>query len=323
MADSKKGKTAKASVKKQATPERSGPGVIVLQWLTYAFWGWGALALLWLVYMVLLSFMTERSPGDAALYAIAATLVLLPLSVACDVFYVRREPLKKAGASMVVMVFHAVIFAVLGIGALIAAVFSLIQLYVGSGDSTSTQVWLYSFLIAAAVYALLFMRALNPFSSQKPARLFPVAMVAIVGVFVVLGFVGPLAVERESRDDRRIEAHLSGVQHEINNYIYANKQLPKDLQVLNITDNGARQLVDDELVTYKQRGTVAKDNGASEYRYELCVSYVRASSTGYRSYSDGEYSEYLDSYNHPKGEACYSLKATTDAEAVQGVRAAQ
>ncbi|MGH7250207.1 MAG: hypothetical protein ACREGC_04480, partial [Minisyncoccia bacterium] len=103
------------------------PNVIVMQWLTYAFWGWTALSLSILTGIVLANFINKADMGSFTPYAIAAVLVLLPISFVCDYFYSKHEPGKNTGSAMVVMVIHAVLFALFGVGALIGIVFSLVQ----------------------------------------------------------------------------------------------------------------------------------------------------------------------------------------------------
>jgi hypothetical protein len=310
-------------------PVHVGAGIIVLQWLTYAFWGWTILALIWLVFIVLSGFITSQDTSSMVPYAIAATLVLLPISAVCDIFYTRREQQKKTGASMVVMIIHAVIFALFGIGALISAVLAAIQLFIGasgSGGNDFTLIWLYTFLISAAVYAVTFLRTLNPFKSRGLAHVFPYLMMVVVGVFIVLGVVGPLAQARLVKDDRRIESQLSTVNRAVRDHIRNNDALPASLGDVTIKDPEAKQLVQDNLVTYKAGSVESKkpsklkseaaDETSKEYRYELCVTYKKESSSYRSSYdyyddNDGEASTVLSTYNHPAGEVCYKQKTTT------------
>ena len=53
----------------------------------------------------------DADVGSFDPYAVAAVLVLLPVSFITDFFYSKREPGKKTGAATIVMVIHAVLYA--------------------------------------------------------------------------------------------------------------------------------------------------------------------------------------------------------------------
>lgn len=314
--------TKAKSVKNEAG---SSAGVIILQWLTYVFWGWTILSLVWLVFIVLANFITSQDTSDMVPYAVAATLVLLPLSLVCDIFYGRREPVKKTGAAMVVMVIHAVIFAIFGIGMLISAVLTFVQMMIGVSDSSDFQtVWLWTSLISAGVYALTFLRTLNPSPKLRLTIVYPVVMAAIVGLFIVLGFVGPVAQASLTRDDRDIEHSLGSVSSAVDRYARNNDKLPESLDDVQLRGD-AKTLVERGLVEYKNEGKIPggtpnpDENGRStmiyrmgEYRYQLCVEYKKedSRSSGYSDYTDeeDEYRSSVSTYGHPAGEVCYKLR---------------
>lgn len=321
---------------KVVTPEvhkQASAGHIVLQWLTYVFWGWTILGLVWLMVIVLGNAITGNDTSGMVPYAIAASLVLLPISVVCDVFYSRHELRKKTGASMVVMIIHAVIFALFGIGALISGILLAIELFIGTSSSSGswTTVWLYSFLASAVVYALTFLRTLNPFHSFKIGRWYTIFMVLVVGVFIALGVVGPLAQARLTKDDRRIETNLSVISSAVERYTQDKKALPTNLSQIDLSGSpDAGALISDNLVTYRPEGSVKSTNTFrqdratapdTDYRYQLCVTYKKASADRYASsYNSGEeYDSYPSVGNHPAGEVCYKLK-TTIAAPVAGVQ---
>lgn len=313
--------------------KQASAGHIVLQWLTYVFWGWTILGLVWLMVIVLGNAVTGNDTSGMVPYAIAASLVLLPISVVCDVFYSRHELRKKTGASMVVMIIHAVIFALFGIGALISGILLAIELFIGtsSGSGSWTTVWLYSFLASAVVYALTFLRTLNPFHSFKIGRWYTIFMVLVVGAFIALGVVGPLAQARITKDDRRIETNLSVISSAVERYTQDKKALPTNLSQIDLSGSpDAGALISDNLVTYRPEGSVKSTNTFrqdratahdTDYRYQLCVTYKKASADRYASsYNSGEeYDSYPSVGNHPAGEVCYKLK-TTIAAPVAGVQ---
>lgn len=311
----------------EPVPEKAGAGLIILQWLTYAFWGWTVLALSILTTTVIASFIADADTGGFTPYGIAAVLVLLPISFVVDSFYSKKEPQKKTGAEMLVMVIHAVLFALFAIGALIGAVFALVQLMTSSADTSGIQVGLYSCLIITAYYALTFLRTLNPAQLSVVQRLYRFVMLASVGLIALLGVIGPVAQEISRRDDKLIEASLSDVSRAINSYAAKNKTLPSDLNALSLTGD-EKKLVEKGLVEYKPEGPVTIGTSRSststyssrlnntsrvEYRYQLCATYKKES-RGYGKYSSSydrinreEYSSYISAYSHPAGEVCYKV----------------
>jgi hypothetical protein len=338
-------KAALADTTIPATPDMTAPaapapaqrqvsaGLVVLQWLTYAFWGWTLLGLSFLVSMVFLSFIGGHDVGGFTPYGIAATLVLLPISFICDTLYAKREPEHKTGAETLVMVVHAVLFALFGIGALIVSVFSLVQLMVSGLGTKDTLTALLSGLVIAGYYGLTFLRTLNPAKLRKATRWYRFAMLLSVGIFAILGIVGPVAKERSLRNDRLIESSLPSISSKVSSYANKEKKLPENLNQLELDDD-AKNLLATNLVTYKKEGLVEKSttlpgaNGnpgfgyedtqydsideADVYRYQLCVTYKEKS--GDSSYSsnpstdDDGYTDYLYIYDHPAGNVCYKLK---------------
>lgn len=311
-------------------PVTSSPGLIVLQWLTYAFWGWTVVAMSFLTVTVLAHFINGADVGDSTLYSIAAVLVLLPISVVCDIFYIKREPEKKTGASSIVMVIHAVIFALCGIGALVTVVFSLVTLYISSSGSENTMVALYSALIIAFLFAVIFLRTILPKKLFRMRRYFIILMVLVVGIIITFGAIGPVAEARATRTDKLIESGLDGVQYGVDNYVSDNKKLPNSLADIKLTGD-TKKLVTDNLVTYKNDGkssgyinitdstdpTDLTDTPTEDiYRYQLCVTYKKATDGYSNRYdssdvdSDG-YGTYLSNYSHPAGAICYKLKTVT------------
>jgi hypothetical protein len=301
-------------------PVASSPGLIILQWLTYAFWFWTVIAMSYLTVTVLAHYISGADVGDSTLYSIAAVVVLLPISVICDIFYIKREPEKKTGAASIVMIIHAVIFALAGIGALVTAVFSVVTLYISNSGSENTLVTLYSALIIAFLFAVIFLRTILPKKLFKMRPYFIILMVVIVGVIVTFGVIGPVAEARATRNDKLIEANLGDVSTSIDNYVTKNKQLPKGLDNIELTGD-TKKLVTDNLVTYKNDGKSSEQTDSTTmtgtYRYQLCVTYTKASKNDNGAVfnpatvnSDG-YSDYISYTSHTAGYTCYKLETTT------------
>jgi len=313
-----------AAVPPAAESHHTNPGLIVLEWLTYAFWGWTVLGMSILTATVISSFINDSDTSDFAPYAIAAVLVLLPISIVTDVFYTKREPVKKSGAAAIVMVIHAVIFALFGIGSLIAAVISVITMFTSSSTSHASEVALLSAVIIFILYGVTFLRTLLPAKFPWLRRAFILFMVGVVGLIAILGIVGPVAKARSLRTDKLIEQNLPTISTAISSYATKNHRLPSDLNSLDITNNDAKLLLDQDLVTYKQDSPpVTADNYYSSnyssqtyvsptaYYYELCVTYKKATNQQYPDYgslSDDGYDSYPSTYTHKAGNTCYKLK---------------
>ncbi len=302
-------------------PSINSPGVIVLQWLTYAFWGWTVIAMSFLTVTVLAFFIESADVSEPIQYGIAAVVVLLPVSVICDLLYSRREQEKKTGFASFVMIIHAVAFALAAIGCFITAAFSTVNLFINGFGSKGTQITLYSALIIAVLLSMVLFRTTIPKQLFKMRRYFIILMIIGVGTIIILGIFGPIAEAQVTRDDRLIESGLDYVNNGVQNYVSHNNKLPASLSDISVTDD-AKTLVDRNLVTIKNDGKVSEldDNGYSEdvYRYQLCVIYKKASSNERTNYyaEDGsdEYSTYLPTYTHPAGNKCYKLKASISSE---------
>lgn len=338
--------SAAAAPPQVVEPAKVSPGQLVLQWLTYAFWGWSALAVSLLTAMVVNYFL--RVDGwsgvfqEAVAYVLASVLVLFAISLATDIFYTKHEKTHKTGASMVVMVIHAVIFALFGIGWLIAAVFGAVRLLMGdtdSGDGALAQIL--SSLIIVLVYGFTLVRTLLPFGKASFVRIFWIFMSALVGVLLIAAIAGPAAQARLAKADEAIESGLPSVSRAINDYTERNDALPKSLKDINSSLEGdARTIVQENKVKYQAKerlntptlllpqadqdvpgvesqtwsiGSNTKDSPV--YHYVLCVTYASES-----EYYDENYDSYRDSlgddnyptvpstYRHPSGEVCYDLQ---------------
>jgi hypothetical protein len=269
--------------------------------------------------MTISSFLIKDTPISGTAYAIAIVLVLLPISFITDIFYSKQEPQHKRGGIQVVMIIHAVIFALFGIGSLIAAVIAVVMMFVSSGDHTGAKITLFSSLIIALYYAITFLRTLNPARLPLIKRSYKFVMLVTVGIIALLGILGPVAKERGTRDDRLISSHLPSVASAVSSYSRTNKKLPESLEDLSLSGD-AEKLAKSGKVTYKQQGTGTSTNTSTRatttrtvFKYDLCVKY-KAESNGYGRYGDiytrtnTEYTtSYVSTYAHPAGDVCYKL----------------
>ena len=304
------------------------PGTLVLQWLTYAFWGWTVLALAWLTTLGIghvLNPDSQMYETTTVAYSLAAVVVLFGISLVCDIFYTKRESLVKTGASSLIMIIHAVLFALFGIGALIFAVFALVRLFVGDnggsyGDA-GAKTMLYTGLIIAVVYAATLLRTLRPFKLTRSSAVYWVFMGVVTAAVVWLGVSGPVWQARETRDDRLIERGLPQLSDVIRNHTAKSDTLPGSLAEVKDEANGdARTLIERGLVEYKPGGVISDgpegstpkffDSISQSFKYQLCVTYK--AKKGDDSYyakpsydAGGQISP--ETYTHGAGRVCYDL----------------
>jgi hypothetical protein len=310
-------------------PGFDGTALAVLQWLSYALWGLTVIAISVMAVAVLSFFITGSSIGDSINYSMAAVFVLLPLSLIFDLMYIKNEPETKSRISSVITIIHAVIFALLGVGSLIAIAFSIVSLIVSSSGHDSIMVTLYSSLIIAFLFLLLFLQTVLPKSYTRVRYLFILVMLISVVTVCVYAITGPVADAQLTRNDNLIETNLPTVGDAVNTYASDNDKLPPGLVSLDLTGD-AKVLVTNKLVTYIQDNPPISnyDTSSKTFYYELCVTYKKASSDQYAtpvyatgatssssassSYvsADDGYSTYVSTTPHPAGYKCYKL--TTD-----------
>lgn len=333
--------------------EQNTPMTLVLQWLTYAFWGWFALAILWLSSVTITYFVAGIGNEDWSMmvaYPVAATIVLLLVAGVVDFFYARVEPVRKQGVATAIMVIHAVIFALCGIGAVIGFVFSLVNLSLNSGNATGAkvaQVTLLVSLVTLFVYAVLLARTLLVAKLSRISRIASGVLAAVAILFIILGFSGPVATAVMTRNDRQLEAALVQVPNLVQTYARQNKKLPASLNDLSSQTNSyinsdTKAVIEKGVIRYTANTKPASDDevmsiapqkssGASvddysrrnsdrnvEHYYTLCVTWDNEkrpsdSVPSYESDTSDDYSRTssISTYRHKKGEQCYDLQAVT------------
>ena len=302
---------------------------LVLQWLTYAFWGWFALAMLWLsavVYAFLVNGSDSNDWTSVVSYPIASVLVLLVVAAVVDFFYRRREPAKKEGFATAVMVIHTVIFALCGIGALVAAVFAGINLVLSETPSASDgiRVALFTALTMVPIYALLTARTTLVAKWRRIPMLTTIILSIGAVVFMGIGVFGPVMKSVTTRQDRQVASALNSIVYAVNSYDQENDKLPESLDGLSFDtyDNTDTTTVKDLLakgvITYKSNtksATTPSTEGSYSTRtvryYQLCATFTSAQTSPYTTYSSTSYSESINAQYHKKGEQCYNVKTNS------------
>lgn len=301
-----------SKIKHQAT------GLTILQWLTYAFWYWLILGLIWVLALILASAMIDdasRTIAEMVPFALATVAVLLPAAFVIDLFYRRHESPEKTGASAVIMTVHTVLFAVCSVGALVAAIFAVLGGLVDGNFSDERVVAILTLLGATVLFAITLPRVLYPAKIVKLPLIYSSVMLGISLLILILSFIGPVSASIKTRNDRHIESGLYDVSQQIQNYINTNKEAPASLDDIRFSSHSARLLIDNNLVSYKDEGAVVNQLGTLEkHRYQLCVTYAEARVDSYGGIEiydldeDG-YRSYPATSSHSAGEVCYKLQA--------------
>lgn len=302
---------------------------LVLQWLTYAFWGWFALAMLWLSAVVYAFLVVGSDSNDwtgVVSYPIASVLVLLVVAAVVDFFYRRREPAKKEGFATAVMVIHTVIFALCGIGALVASVFAGINLVLSETPSASDgiRIALFTALTMVPVYALLIARATLVAKWRRIPMLTTIILSVGAAVFIGIGVFGPVMKSVTTRQDRQVSSALNSIVYAVNSYDQENDKLPESLDGLSFdtygnTDTKAtKDLLTKKVITYKPNTkSESAPSAQSDYStrtvryYQICATFTSAQTSPYTTYSSTSYSESINAQYHKKGEQCYNVKTNS------------
>ncbi len=265
-------------------PQNNSGGVLVLQWLTYAFWFWFAVSTSWLAGVVINFFVAGSTSysewGDQLAYPLASVIITLLIALVADFFYAKHEPEKKIGGANVIMLLHVVPFVLVAIGALVTIVFALINMLLNSDPITDTDGPLQIMLVALVVVVLLGLAAVRAFFGSKPRiRLIAkLAFVAVAAGFIVAGIAGPAVEAVRTKDDRLIEQALQSLSSDIRNYVSENNKLPASLSDVTYGEksysaSAVQKLIDSKLVTYKAN-TLPSSNSSydpSDIRTQLCV----------------------------------------------------
>lgn len=309
--------TDSSTATEKQTQKTSVPATThILQWLTYAFWGFTLVALSVLIFIVMFNLLNDSNSENASLYTLAAIVVLLPISLVCDFLYQKREQPKKSGAGTAILAIHAVIFALIAIGMLITGLFAIIGLVTEVqstyASNAATAIIVSSFIIFT-LFGFTFIRTINP--SKKTTlipRVHAAVMGAIIVTFAVLAFVGPFALSLKTKDDRFIDNNISTLNDAIGDYARENHKLPNSLNDLSLPSQDTQRLVDEKLVTYH-----TDPSTPLMLRYQLCTTYKAADNTSssyYRATPTNTYESYVSTYGHPAGDVCYKLQIINAAQ---------
>ncbi len=259
--------------KETAEVHHNSAADLVLQWVTYAFWGWFVAAMVWLAAVTLNFFIAGNHAdewGSTLAYPLASVIVMLLCAGAADFFYSRREPAVKQGGASVIMLIHSVLFILLAVAALIVAVFSGIMMALNSDPTNGTdgpKVALFTSLVVCILYSALATRVLYG-GRRRVVRLgFWVTAGVVALGFIIASFAGPAAEANRTKQDRLVETALPSLANDIQNYARKNDKLPASLKdvtyIKSSSAEGVQKIIDQGLVTYKPNTLPAKTGNFS------------------------------------------------------------
>lgn len=310
----------------QDADRRPSGGMLVLQWLVYAFWFWYGVSTTWLAGVVIAYFVARGSStnwSEMLAYPLASVIIMLAIAFVADWFYARREPAKKTGGANIIMLLHVVPFVLIAIGSLIVIVFSLISMLLNSDPVNSGDGPLQAMLTFAVTFVLFAVLALRAFYGGAK-RMVRIAAWAVFGfaalVFIVTAIAGPAMEAARTKQDRLIESALPSLSSDIRNYTSKNNKLPEKITDVTYTasskSSAVQKLINDGLVTYKPNTLPAKDGnsyepgddysgsvssskypsyGGKKFYYQLCTVYKQEKKSEYN------YTASQDSYTQGSG----------------------
>lgn len=253
---------------------------IVLQILSYFGWALVISGLPWLFDTVVRFFVFSSSEYVSVIPQVAATaLVLVPAAFLLDMFYRKREQLRKSGAELVLSIIALVIAGLAGIPSLIYAFTQFFYFVLGTGDQTGTEYLVRGStgLFTALILAGFFFRTLNYKKTARLPKLFSLSMLIISIALVVTAVVSPITNRQQRIDDRLIEVGHKEIVRAIKEQTKANEKLPASLQDIANRDQlspEAQQLLDKNLLEY-QPGQNDTSSSSSYLRlpFTLCATF--------------------------------------------------
>ncbi|NCU40636.1 hypothetical protein EOL73_02665 [Candidatus Saccharibacteria bacterium] len=313
----------------------TSPATLILQWLAYAFWGWLGVVIIWLS-AITFSFFVQGNEFDgniaeAVAYPLAATIVLAIIAVISDMFYSRREcTTKKTGMESIIMIIHTVLFALLGIAAIVVAVFSLINMLISTGVSVGNgaKITLYTSFVGFVFYAVLALRVALVGNVKNIRKISWITLLSINVIMLITSLVGPIAFSINTKQDRLIETSLNSIVESINQYVDKNNKLPDSLSSISLNNKDAETVIAEELIKFKPNIKPAENirqnisaylsenttvkNDQKTFFYEICTTYIAEKKVSWNDISPEEYPNYISPYSaHPKGDYCYKLSTSS------------
>lgn len=312
---------------KNNKPITESAGIITLQWLTYLFWGLAVLATNILV-SVLVSFWVMPSlseSSEAVAYAVAASLIVMPIAFVCDVFFSKRENSLKSPVASIGRVVFTIIYALASLGGLVALVFNLINIVLNGINSNDTWVAIATSSTVFIAYLLLFVRVIRPHFVNWWRAFYRLFVALSVLVIAGLAIAGPVTDAIKTRQDRALRSSMEFVVNSIRDNVNSGRPLPKTIdEAISVSpdylysqtqSNNSKDFAKKNIIIYipDSKPAISTD-GTITYYYQICGvfeydSNVREGGTSPVK-TDSAYSEYLDFGQIKAGKSCYNISTS-------------
>lgn len=313
--------SAKLSAKKGKEPI-STPAFVTMQWLSYAFWALASIAIVYLVSVItnyVLNVDTTVTT-EAVAYAVAASFIVLPLAFTLDVFFSRHEDDNKSNASSVVMVVHAVGFAVISVIALITAVFNLINMVLNDYDDKGLWIAVVAAVTTCVLFGILFIRTIKPELFPRLREYYRYLILALILIAGFWAIFGPGAKALDTKQSRGVRDSMMQITSAVDNYVTSNGTLPKDIDAMMSAGYYFGDVSTSQMKDYIVRGVLSYEpntkafteaDGVKTFYYKICGTFDRdlmmgGGMTNMMAREDGYYNS-LDLGNVTAGTHCYDM----------------
>lgn len=324
----KESSTKKKTVSKKTARVESSPGLLILQWLTYALWGLLGLSLILLVKLVFNYYLTKAwtFSAEEIFYPTASVIVFLIIAICCDIAYSKHEPKAKSGVASAITVIHTVLFSISAIVAVSVAVFAGIGMLTSYGQNATEHQSVLLTALVISLFATALTLRVTPLKMFSASRLISRAVLILIPVAVlVAAFVGPVNREFQAKQDRLIDQSLAGVNTGINAYVSKYNKLPASLNDIDVSyDPSATEVLKQNLIEYKPI-TETEGTDQKQHRYQLCTDYQFEKKSDFPDFApvapkhpdsndDADYTMYVSNSRHDAGKVCYKLFSQYEAE---------
>jgi len=312
---------------KNNKPITESAGIITLQWLTYLFWGLAVLATNILVSVLVSFWVMPRfsESSESVAYAVAASLIVMPIAFVCDVFFSKREDNLKSPIASIGRVVFTIIYALASLGGLVSLVFNLINIVLNG--TTGNDIWV-AIATSATVfiaYLLLFVRVIRPHFVNWWRAFYRLFVALTVLIIAGLAIAGPVADAIKTRQDRALRSSMEFVVNSIRDNVNSGRPLPKNVDEAisaapnylysQAQANNSKDFAMKNIIIYTPDSKPAtSSDGSITYYYQICGvfeydSNVREGGSSPIK-SDTAYSEYLDFGQIKAGKTCYNISTT-------------
>lgn len=322
----------------KSTKVVSTPVLVVSQWLSYVLWALAITAIAYVTSTIIgfYSDVTTTLPAELVAYGVVAIAILLPLALIADIFYGKYEDERKTTATSVVMVIHAVLFALVAVGALIVTAFYSINPLFSTTPNPTAVVDIATAATVFVLFVILLIRVAKPRLYRFLRPIFRTKFIVIGVVVVGFAIAGPLSYAVITKNDRLTRDAVVYASSALNAYVSQGNDLPANIDSNLGSGDGmypygyGQESIHKESIRLQKEGVITytpntqpvetlKDEFSTGnkkvYYYELCATYQHAlrkdPTMSYVTPADSNgYTDYLTIDSVESGKQCYKLKTT-------------